>query len=147
MTKILVQTVFFFLTFNIAYSQYDAVSNIKIGHEISPYPPLYILDGLKISQEKFSRLKIDKNCIRKIKVNEGYSYSDSTQKFNGLITVYSKLLVVLNDKSLFDSKDKIESLSKLKEDDVISLRMLNKQEALEIYGKYGKYGALIIKTE
>lgn len=108
------------------------------------YPPLYVLDGLRISQEKFAELKIDKHCIKKIKVSED---CDSTQKFNGIITVYSKLLIVLNDKSLFNSNDKIEALSKLKQDEVLSFRMLDKQEALNKYGKYGKFGALIIKTK
>ncbi len=146
MAKILVQIVFVFLSFNIAYSQSDTVPEIKLGHKISPYPPLYVLDGLKISQEKFAELQITKQCIKKIKVNEDYNFCDSTQKFSGIITVYSKLLIVLNDKLLLDSKDKIETLSKLKQDEVVSLNMLNKREASDKYGKNGKFGALIIKT-
>lgn len=96
MTKIFIQLILFFFTFNLSYSQ-DTVYNIKLGHKLSEYPPLYILDGLRISQEKFAELKISQNSIKRIKLDEDFSFSDSVKTYKGSITVCTKILIVLND--------------------------------------------------
>lgn len=147
MTRAFIQILFFILPFNMAYSQLDTIYNAHLSHDTSPYPPLYVIDGLRISQEKFAELKIDKHCIKRIKVEEENKQCDSTQNFSGIIRVYSKMLIVLNDSLLADSNDKIETLSNIKRDAILSINKIDKQEALSKYGKIGKHGALIIRTK
>lgn len=147
MTRFLTQLLLILLAFNTAYSQQDTAHKIRPGHNVSKYPPLYILDGLKISQERFAELKIDECCIRRIRTDEDFSICDSTSKFKGSITIYTKLLIVLNDTLLRNAKDKQELLSKLKQDNVSFLEKVDKEEAIIKYGKDGKCGVLIIKTK
>jgi len=147
MAKIYLLLILLFLSFNIAYNQQDTISSIKLGHKVSEYPPLYIFDGLKIDQDKFIELKIDKSCIKRIKIDENYSFSDNTKAYKGSITIYSKMLVVLNDKLFFNSKDKKAMLSQVKQEEISLITALSKEEAHKKYGKAGKNGALIIKTK
>lgn len=136
-----------FFTLNLVRSQTETIPQLKFGPDVSKYPPLYFLDGFKISQKQFAELNIDKLCIKKIKVDENYSSSDSTSTFKGAVFISSKLLVVLNDKNLFNIKDKYKHLSKLEQGEILSFIFIDKNEASNKYGKLGKYGALIIKTK
>lgn len=115
--------------------------NLSDSHNKLPYPPLYILDGLEISSEEFVEWNLDIQCVRKIKLE-----TTETRRHCGIVHVYTRLLIVFNDRVLDTRKDRIKTLSNL-ERDSISIKKIDKQEAVNIYGKKGKYGALIIKTK
>lgn len=146
MIKKLAQLIFFILSFNVVYGQSDTI-HIKLRHTPLPYPPLVILDGLEISQKNLAEFMLDEHCFKKIKRINDYCSSDTTLKYCGAVSIQSKLLIVINDRLLCDRKEKTETLSKIKQSDVLEYKMLNKQEALEKFGKCGKFGALMVKTK
>lgn len=144
MTNKLALIVLIIFASNMSYGQSITISQDKIGPKLSAYPPLYILDGLKMSQERFAQLKLTEQSIKRINVDERPCIRDSVHCYCGVITIKSKLLIVLNDRLLTESKDKEETLSKINTTDILSVRLLDKKEALSKYGKNGQYGALII---
>ncbi len=145
MIKRFVQLLFIILSFNVVYGQSDTL-RIRLGHTTLPYSPLVLLDGLEISQEKLVEINLDEHCIKKVKLINDYCSSDTNLKYCGAVSIQSKLLIVLNDRLLYDRKEKTETLSKIKQSDVLEYKMLSKQEALEKYGKRGKFGALVLNT-
>lgn len=145
MIKRFVQLLFIILSFNVVYGQSDTI-HIKLGHTPLPYSPLVLLDGLEISQKNLAEFMLDEHCFKKIKRINDYCSSDTTLKYCGAVSIQSKLLIVLNDRLLYDRKEKTEALSKIKQSDVLEYKMLSQQDALEKYGKRGKFGALVVKT-
>ncbi len=145
MIKRFVQLLFIILSFNVVYGQSDTL-HIRLGHTTLPYSPLVLLDGLEISQKKLVEFNLDEHCIKKVKLINDYCSSDTNLKYCGAVSIQSKLLIVLNDRLLYSRQEKTETLSKIKQSDVLEYKMLSKQEALEKYGKRGKFGALVIKT-
>lgn len=145
MIKRFVQLLFIILSFNVVYGQSDTL-HIRLGHTTLPYSPLVLLDGLEISQKKLVEFNLDEHCIKKVKLINDYCSSDTNLKYCGAVSIQSELLIVLNDRLLYDRKEKTETLSKIKQSDVLEYKMLSKQEALGKYGKRGKFGALVLNT-
>ncbi len=145
MIKRFVQLLFIILSFNVVYGQSDTI-HIKLRPTPLPYPPLVLLDGLEISQKKLAEFMLDEHCFKKFKRINDYCSSDTTLKYCGAVSIQSKLLIVLNDRLLYDRKEKTETLSKIKQSDVLEYKMLSQQDALEKYGKRGKFGALVLNT-
>lgn len=114
------------------------------SHNELPYPPLIILDGLEISPEEIAEWGIEKQVIKRIKYE---TTSDSSRGYCGIIRLYSKMLIALNDSLLVNSKEKVDSLSKIKREAISSIKMIDRQEAVRRYGRKGKYGALLIQLD
>ena len=145
MIRKLIYTFFIILSLNVAYSQSDT-THYLLGHTKLPGKPLFVIDGLRASSEQIAGLEFDKHCVKRMKTDAFYFYTDSVSSFFGCITIYTKLLIILNDRLLFGKNEKIETLSNEKREDIISINKIDKQEAFSKYGKKGKHGALIIKT-
>ena len=119
--------------------------SLSKSHNESPYPPLIVLDGLEITREEIEEWGIEKKVIKRIKLD--LESEECSRGYCGIIRLYSKMLISLDGSLLVNSKEKEDSLSKIKREDISLIKMIDKQEAVRQYGKKGKYGALLIQTE
>ena len=134
---------FVFITYCLLVPVPAQTSNLSKSHNVSPYPPLIVLDGLEITREEIEEWGIEKKVIKRIKLD---SESECSGRYCGIIRLYSKMLISLDGSLLVNSKEKEDSLSKIKREDISLIKMIDKQEAVRQYGKKGKYGHYRIKT-
>ena len=132
--KLALITFFFLLVLNVSYGQQEKISRLSYP-EILNIPVIYIIDGLKISKEKFIELKLPIYTLRKLTVDKKRSE----------VKIKSKLLIVHNEIKL-DRKNKT-LLSQINEEDITVIRFIERENAINEYGKKGRHGALIIKTK
>ena len=118
--------------------------NLSRSHNPSNKPIFYIIDGLKLSKEKCidAEIKLNTNNIKRLSVKKRRNAIRSEAESN--IKINSKILFILNNLEL-DRKNK-KLLSQINEEDITLLRFLERECAINEYGKKGKHGALIIKT-
>ncbi len=122
-------------------------TTIMIGPGLSSlHEPLYIVDGLKIDNEKFAEIQLCRNKVKKIRIDKEYVLTTSDKVYFGAIRIYTKILFIFNDSLLEHKREKIKVLSKVKQEEIKSIKKIDADKAIEKYGKAGKHGAIIIKT-
>lgn len=135
-----------FLRMHFVFSQTDSLS-LHLRHD-SYSPPLYVLDGLLLDSTLFFELSFEKKQIKK---TVALNASDALKKYgdkgqNGVIEVYTKVLIVLNGTKLLSCEEKVKQLSYININQKNVLKLIRRAEAIEIYGKQAKYGAIQIDT-
>ncbi len=108
--------------------------NMAISHNPSKEPVCYVVDFLHIERAQLLSIGFQRKDIK------------STKTEGSTIIVTTRLLVVLDGKMLLNRKDKKEKLSTIKKECIESIVKINREKAIELYGKKGKNGALQIKT-
>jgi hypothetical protein len=68
-------------------------------------------------------------------------------KEEAIFTATTRLLIVFDGKLLLTQKEKCDGLSFIDQNNIETIERINKKEAIELYGKKGKYGALKITTQ
>lgn len=135
-----------FLKINYVFSQTDS-SSFHLRHNIQP-PPLYVLEGLVMDSSTFMGLSFEKKQIRKIVLLKDTDalkeYGDRVK--NGVIEVYTKAIVVLNGIQLLSREEKVKQLSGININQKSILKLIKDKEAVKMYGKQAKYGAIQIVT-
>lgn len=134
---------FVFITFCLLAPVRAQTISLSKSHNELPFPPLIVLDGLEISPEDIEEWGIEKHVIKRVKYE---TTSDGSRGYCGIIRLYSKFLIVLDDELLGNTKEKVNTLSNIKRESISSIKMIDKQEAVRKFGKKGKHGALLIQT-
>ena len=99
----------------------------------------YYIDFLKLDSTVFLSIGIKGSDIKKVRT--------SKQGAGIIIIIHTKLLVVFNDELLTSKKEKKAILSNVNFKDIESIKKIDKSESIELYGKKGKNGALVIKIK
>jgi len=101
---------------------------------------IVILDGLNVDYKPFIDFFINKYSVKQIvNLTNHKNYCDT-------IFVHTKIPIFLNGIELNCLK-KIEKLSQIKTEDIDILYYMGRYEAIEKYGKKGKYGVLIMELK
>ena len=94
----------------------------------------YIVDYLKLDSITFFSIGFQKFDIKRVRTNVQ----------EDVIVVTTNLIVVLNDELLSTSKEK-KKLSTINLADIELIQKIEKEQSIELYGKKGKNGVLVIK--
>jgi len=144
----------FFLFFSsiMLYAQDESSLKGKTGPVIAATTgkdPIIVLDGLILSKSDYLKLHIDKSYskrfrIRSLNENEAKKKYEITNK-DGIVEIKTDLLYVLNNECLtFKSKVK---LTKLRDADILDIKLLTKEDAIKKYGHFGRNGAILIQSK
>jgi hypothetical protein len=114
----------------------DVVTDTIQGQKLSN-KTCFIVDNLKLDSTLFYSLNIDINDIKSYKINTTRT----------VVVVKIKLLIIVNGQLLSTQKDKKTVLSTIDKNQIKSIIKIDKEEAVSLYGKKGKYGALFIIFE
>jgi hypothetical protein len=98
-------------------------------------PVRYRVDFLQLDSLLLSSMELKRQDITSAKAK------DST------IVWTTRLLIVLDGKLLSDQKAKQKNLSVINKVNIESIVRINKKKAIELYGKKGKNGALLIRSK
>ena len=98
----------------------------------------YIVDFIRLDSAIFFSIEMHGADIKKVRTCK--------QGTEIIIIISTRLLVVFNGELLSSKKEK-SKLSTVNYKDIESIKKIEKNESIELYGKKGKNGALIIKTK
>ena len=113
---------------NMQLSESHVPTNSTIG---------YVVDFLKLDSATFFSIgQFQRSQIKRVRTNDQ----------NSEIIVTTRLLAVLNGELLSTTKDKTK-LSTINLDDIELITIMDKDKAIENYGKKGKNGVLYIITK
>ena len=79
---------FVFITYCLLVPVPAQTSNLSKSHNVSPYPPLIVLDGLEITREEIEEWGIEKKVIKRIKHD---SESECSGRYYRIIRLYTKM--------------------------------------------------------
>jgi hypothetical protein len=111
--------------------------------------PLYVLDGLQLSQTSFSQLHLNKKNIKKVYI---LNSRESVSKYgktgnNGAIEIHSKMVIVLNGLPLRTQREKEKLLSNTDPDKIVSIVKNSHRDGIKKYNGKDKYGVIEITTD
>jgi hypothetical protein len=113
------------------YAQNIHLSN---SHNSTDKSISYIVDYLKIDSITFFSIGLQKSDIKKVRA--------SSQE--PVIVVTTNLAIAFNNRLLSTSKEK-KKLSTINLADIELIQKIEKEQSIELYGKKGKNGVLVIK--
>ena len=99
----------------------------------------YVVDFLKIDSTMFVSIDIQLSDMKRGRL--------SKQEGEVFIIVPTNLLVVFNGELLSTKKEKKAILSTVDYKDIESIIRIDREKSVELYGKKGKNGALVIKCK
>ncbi len=117
-----------------AQTDSSLVVYLNYSHGIGILPKMEI-DWLELDRNTILSLDIQKNQIEKVE------FKDS------IINVRTNMAIIFNDTLLTTPKEKRQKLSIINKGDIESIVRIDKKKAIELYGKKGKNGALLIKRK
>lgn len=109
--------------------------NLAKSHNPSKEPVSYIIDFLQLDSLLISSIEFQTDDIK------------SSKTEGSKIVITTRLLVVLDGKLFSNQKEKKENLSIINKGNIESIVRIDKKKAIELYGKKGKNGALLIKIK
>lgn len=114
----------------------NAQTTIHLNRSHNDYQKLnhFVVDYLQLDSTLFAFCKIQNEDCTSIKVI----------KNNFSIVIKTKLLIIVDGQLLLSPKEKKTVLSAIDKNRIKSIIKIDKQEAVSLYGKKGKNGALII---
>ena len=120
---------------------------IKLGHNLCETSPIFLLDGLKMDSTSFFKLTLTNDQIEDV---IPVTSENKKKKYNfvnkcGVIEIYTKILVILNGKKLKSRNEKWLNLEEVPLNSKPKIVQINSYEALDHYGKEGKYGVILIE--
>jgi hypothetical protein len=128
----------------------------RLGHIIIDKPILVIVDGLKLHKDSLHILALKTEEIKSViidgedvafKIVPSVTYEEDGVLYQGTVSLKTRLLFVVNGKSLYKRKDKQAVLSKIKQSDIVMLQKISATDAFQRWGRVGKHGAVIIYTK
>jgi len=135
MRSIKERTLFIFLIYSLSMQIQAQTINLSKSHNPSKEPVSYIVDFLQLDHMLISSINFQRHDIVRSKT-EGSK-----------VIVTTKLLIVFDGKLLSTQNEKKKILSTIDTKRIESITKVDKEKALELYGKKGKNGALIVKTK
>lgn len=124
------------------YKLIDTVDSMIIYRirDVRPFD-FYVIDSLRLDTKLGFSIKFNRNDIIKSKVKSDF--------FGKTYTVFlkTKILIVVDDMLLDTQEKKKEILSTIDYKQISSIVQYDKKKAIEIYGKKGKHGAIIIELK
>jgi hypothetical protein len=138
------------------YGQKEAEQSLlgKTGPELISYDtinqPIILLDGLMITYKEYISLQFTNREKRNFKIQKK-DYKETDNKFckkekKSVLLIYTKFLFVIDDKLLKTYNEKIKVLSSIEGKDTFMIKKIEKKEAINRFGKCGKYGAIEVKS-
>ena len=109
--------------------------NLAKSHNPSKESVSYIIDFLQLDSLLISSIEFQTDDIK------------SSKTEGSKIVITTRLLVVLDGKLFSNQKEKKENLSIINKGNIESIVRIDKKKAIELYGKKGKNGALLIKIK
>jgi hypothetical protein len=97
----------------------------------------YVVDFLQLDSSLFFSFQLQKNDIMKWEIINRKSE----------IIVETRLLIILDGRLLSTKKEKKKALSVIDKENIKSIKRIDEQEAIELYGTSAVNGALIIQTQ
>ena len=121
------------------YIKKDTVDSVIIYRYIDATPVTsYVIDFLRLDTEKLP-FTLSKKDIIKIKPESNITRTTAIIK--------TKILIVVDNMLLDTQEKKKEVLSTIDYKQISSIVQYDKKKAIEIYGKKGKHGAIIIELK
>ncbi len=120
----------------LSYSQTNPQREIMSHSHIRVNKPItYVVDYLMLDRATFLPIELQEADVKRIRVNTQVS----------IVYITTTLAVVLNGELLLTQKEK-EKLAAIQLADIELIQKIEKEQAIELYGKKGKRGVLVINT-
>jgi hypothetical protein len=133
--------IFLFTINNTFFCQNSINTYVLVCADFSDNLPLYFIDGLILDTFRIKNVHLEPYCVKRIKKDAYFK----TENFDGKIEIFTKSLVDLDASLISKNKDKVKILSQIGINSVESISFVKKEEAMLLYCKKVRFGAIIIK--
>ncbi len=120
----------------VSYSQTNPRREIMSNSHNERIEPTYSVDYLMLDKATFLLIGLQKVDVKRIRLG----------KKEPVIYITTNLAVVLNGELLSTPKEK-EKLAAIQLADIELIQKIEKEQAIELYGKKGKRGVLVIQSK